>query len=452
MQLNVTFSEDPQFEAKLGQVSIINEAVGGDSYKLQPKTVTPAASDQQVTPDKGNYGLSSVTVKAIPNTYKDVSGVTAVASDILSGKAIVNSSGVVTGAMPNNGAVTGTISTVNGAYTVPQGYHNGSGKVALAAAEKAKITASNIRQGVTLLGVTGTYGGESTPSDYKDVSGVTATADDVLKGKTIVGSDGEVKTGTIEQMHLASTQLTPNDPTITIPAKSYTGSKASSISVKTKDISITPTSGSEVRNARDYGVFISAVTVDPIPSDYIDAKKAIPAAYTALEAKGATMPTGKTAANLARTIASIPTSETVNTFTVSKDNARVYNAENPTNVNKRRDTLEVTCPCKKPHKLLGHVNIVNPNGIDENTRNRYSTSPVVAAFKVEFGDGNEGTNISVVTERTNSFLQSETSSGISAVWDDAGNKFTLTGPTTLDFPQFTSEYDDYLLTWTFYAW
>lgn len=55
--------------------------------------------------------------------------------------------------MKNNGAVKGIISTVAGEYTVPQGYHDGSGKVSIDATEQAKLIATNIRKGVTILGV-----------------------------------------------------------------------------------------------------------------------------------------------------------------------------------------------------------------------------------------------------------------------------------------------------------
>ena len=57
--------------------------------------------------------------------------------------------------MPNNGAVSLTISNVNDELTIAQGYHDGSGKVSILNTEKANITAENIRQGVTILGVVG---------------------------------------------------------------------------------------------------------------------------------------------------------------------------------------------------------------------------------------------------------------------------------------------------------
>lgn len=80
---------------------------------------------------------------------------TAVADEILIGKTAGVKGSVVTGTMPNNGAVAGTISAKTSAYTVPRGYHDGSGKVSIALAEQAKLIAENIRLGVTILGVEG---------------------------------------------------------------------------------------------------------------------------------------------------------------------------------------------------------------------------------------------------------------------------------------------------------
>lgn len=94
------------------------------------------------------------------NTYdSDTSDDTAMVAEILVGKTAHARGTQLTGTMPNNGAVTGSISTVAGEYTVPQGYHDGSGKVRISTTEQAKIIAENIRQGVEILGVTGTMSG-----------------------------------------------------------------------------------------------------------------------------------------------------------------------------------------------------------------------------------------------------------------------------------------------------
>lgn len=94
-------------------------------------------------------------------TGADTSVVTATAPDILSGKIIVDKNGnPLTGTMPNRGAGGGSISSVSQKITIPQGYYNGSGSVAISATEQAKIIESNIAEGVTLLGKTGTYNGK----------------------------------------------------------------------------------------------------------------------------------------------------------------------------------------------------------------------------------------------------------------------------------------------------
>lgn len=80
---------------------------------------------------------------------------TATEAEILSGKIAYNKGVKITGKMPNKGAVSGTIASKDGAYTVPQGYHDGSGKVQIDATEKAKLIPANIREGVTVLGVAG---------------------------------------------------------------------------------------------------------------------------------------------------------------------------------------------------------------------------------------------------------------------------------------------------------
>lgn len=95
------------------------------------------------------------------NTYdSDTSADTAAVAEILATKTAHARGTLLTGTMPNNGAVTGTISTVAGEYTIPQGYHDGSGKISIASAEQAKLVAANIRSGVEILGVTGTMSGE----------------------------------------------------------------------------------------------------------------------------------------------------------------------------------------------------------------------------------------------------------------------------------------------------
>ena len=94
----------------------------------------------------------------------DLTGDTVAADKMLSGYTAHDKSGAkITGTMPNKGAVSGSIATKDGQYTVPQGFHNGSGKVGIASTEKAKLIPDNIKSGVKVLGVTGSYSGEGIP-------------------------------------------------------------------------------------------------------------------------------------------------------------------------------------------------------------------------------------------------------------------------------------------------
>lgn len=104
-------------------------------------------------------------------TYdSDTSDDTVAAAEMLVGKTAHARGVKITGTMPNNGAVSGSIATKDEQYTIPQGFHDGSGKVGIASAEKAKLIPGNIKSGVEVLGVTGSYGGESINAQTKSVT------------------------------------------------------------------------------------------------------------------------------------------------------------------------------------------------------------------------------------------------------------------------------------------
>lgn len=89
----------------------------------------------------------------------DSSDCTAVVAEVLTGKTFAKGGSVHTGTMPNRGAVSGVISDKDTPYTVPQGYHDGSGTVGLDSTSATNLIANNIRQGVTILGVEGVMSG-----------------------------------------------------------------------------------------------------------------------------------------------------------------------------------------------------------------------------------------------------------------------------------------------------
>lgn len=174
---------------------------GGGNYNLQAKSVTPTKEQQSVTPDQGYYGLSGVTVGAIPENYQDVSATTAAPGDVLANKVFIDADGVTqAGTMPDNGAVEKVLdaTTGNQEYTVPAGKHSGTGKVSVMLETKS-ATPTEAAQDITPTKgkVLGKVTVGAIPDKYKDVSGVTAGAADVLDGKFIVLADGSKVEGTM---------------------------------------------------------------------------------------------------------------------------------------------------------------------------------------------------------------------------------------------------------------
>lgn len=100
----------------------------------------------------------------------DSQDATAAVAEIMVGKTAYARGAMLTGTMPNNGSVSGEISTKDGQYSIPQGYHDGGGKVGIAATEQSKLTPGNIKAGVNVLGVMGTYGGEEIKAQSKSVT------------------------------------------------------------------------------------------------------------------------------------------------------------------------------------------------------------------------------------------------------------------------------------------
>ena len=188
-----TYTIPKGFHNGSGTVSGIK---GAGSYALQSKSVTPTKNQQNITPDGGYYGLSDVTVDAIPETYQNVSAVDATAADVLAGKVIVTADGTVTaGSMPNHGAVQKTLDTGTPKYTIPKGYHNGAGAVSIQMEARTVTptkgtqvispTAGRVIESVTV---------EPIPSQYITTNDATASAENILSGKTAY-IQGEKVTG-----------------------------------------------------------------------------------------------------------------------------------------------------------------------------------------------------------------------------------------------------------------
>lgn len=209
----------------------VKGVAGGGNYNLQAQTATPTKSEQSVAPDDGYYGLSVVTVKAIPDAYQDVSSVTATADKVLAGAIFVNTAGTrVTGTMQNRGAVSQALDTETTSYTIPAGYHSGSGKVSIStetksatpttAAQTITPTEGKVISSVTVAAI---------PSNYADATNKTATAAGVLSGQTAVSWDSTNKkaisiTGTMTNNGAVTPSALAAGGSYTIPAGYHNGS------------------------------------------------------------------------------------------------------------------------------------------------------------------------------------------------------------------------------------
>lgn len=205
-----------------------------------PNPVTPTKSSQTITPTVGKV-LKQVTVQAIPNAYQDVSDVDAVASDVLNGKKIVTTDGtVVTGTMPVNTAQFVFLTENKQAYTIPAGYHDGTGAVTInletktvtPTEESQTITPSsgNVLRSVTVNPI---------PDNYADISEVEATNETVLSGFKYVNNEGVLCTGTMPER--SEEDVTVSGANVTIPRGYYDYDVTASVNyIGNKDITADP--------------------------------------------------------------------------------------------------------------------------------------------------------------------------------------------------------------------
>lgn len=246
----------------------VSGVAGGGNYNLQSKTVTPTKAQQPITADEGYYGLSDVTVKAIPEAYQDVTAVTATAADVLATKVIVDATGrVTTGTMPNNGAVSKTLDSTTTSYAIPAGYHSGTGSVKIVTETKT-LTPTKQQQVVPATSgkVISSVTVEAIPGNYIDTTDATATAATILDGETAYVGGVKVE-GTMPNNGAAEKTLTTTETSYTIPEGYHNGEGTVIIVPEQKTVQ---PSRSEQNVTPTTGKVLSKVTVGAIPANLID--------------------------------------------------------------------------------------------------------------------------------------------------------------------------------------
>ena len=278
--VNATVQEGQSYTVPAGYHNGSGTVVGvagGGNYQLQSKgPITPTKSPISVSPDSGYYGLSGVSIAAIPEAYQDVSSVTASASDVLATKVFVESDGSVTaGTMPNNGAVSKTLDATSGnqSYTVPAGYHNGSGTVSITLETKSATPTTASQDIVPTTGkVLSKVTVNAIPGKFADTTNDDAVAGDVLYGKKAhSNSSGSAVaiTGSMPNNGAVSKVLdaTTDNQSYTVPAGYHNGSGTVSIVLEEK--SATPTTSAQNITPTS-GKVLKKVAVAAIPAIYGD--------------------------------------------------------------------------------------------------------------------------------------------------------------------------------------
>lgn len=180
----------------------VNKVVYGNT------TLIDLTSDT-VTEEKVLSGYSFHKADGSPVTGScdfdvDSSDCTAVIAEVLAGKTFAKGGSVLTGEMPNVGAQTSDISEKTQSVAISRGYHDGSGTVGIAATEQAKIIAGNIKSGVSILGVAGTYTGAD------QIKGAIANVTPTTSAQTILPTDlGDYNS--ITQVNVAAIPYTETD-------------------------------------------------------------------------------------------------------------------------------------------------------------------------------------------------------------------------------------------------
>lgn len=189
----------------------VNKIIFGDNVLLDltADTVNAESLAKGITAhDKTGAVITGTSTKDVDSTDATVA-----VAEILDGKTAYARGAKLTGTMVNNGGVSGTISTKTGSYTIPIGFHDGSGKITLSGV--SQLTEGNVKNGVTILGITGTYSGDSVERPQAKTVNAPITEDLVVTPDTASGYTC-LSQVTVKKVTYVSAQNSAGGTTVTI--------------------------------------------------------------------------------------------------------------------------------------------------------------------------------------------------------------------------------------------
>ena len=190
----------------------VNKVIYGGNTLIDLTSDTVTASD--VLKNVTFHLPSGATGTGTCEYDVDSSDCTAAVAEVLATKTFAKGGSVLTGTMPNRGAVSGIISSKTTPYTIPQGYHDGSGTVTLDSASLAALIAANIRENIEILGIVGTMSGS------EDVHAQAKTATPATTSQTILPDTGYnyLSQVTVNAIPYTETDNAAGGKTVTIAA------------------------------------------------------------------------------------------------------------------------------------------------------------------------------------------------------------------------------------------
>lgn len=114
--------------------------------------------------DKTGARLQGTNTKTV-----DASNVTAEAAEVLEGRTFGKGAEVQTGTFPDNSGTNVVVSSKGGAL-IPRGAFDGTSKAVLSDTALANLVPENIKEGVTILDVEGSFGADDISSQSKEVT------------------------------------------------------------------------------------------------------------------------------------------------------------------------------------------------------------------------------------------------------------------------------------------